>query len=151
MRRRGGRSRIAAAGVAALALTACGSSSLSSEQLRGAATRLCSAASKRAALIPTPSSPAAAAGFLSQGAAALSPELAGLRALHAPGDLAQVYATAVGASSAELSAIQAAVRDLAAGGDEVITVKSLQQQLAPMESEANGAWQALQIPACLNH
>ena len=31
------------------------------------------------------------------------------------------------------------------------TMQSLEQQLAPVVQQENGAWQSLGIPACVNH
>jgi hypothetical protein len=144
------RSAVLACTVAGIAVTGCGSTPLSTTDLRADATRMCATATTQTAAIPAPQSPAASGAFLKRGIAILRPELAGLRALKPPGDLAQVYSISVNAFSGKLHALEATVRDLGAGGDPVIAMKVLQQRLAPLESEEDGAWQALQIPACLN-
>ena len=54
------------------------------------------------------------------------------------------------ATADELGALRATLRQLEAGGDPVSLIKALQRRLAPLESEANGAWQALEIPGCIN-
>ncbi len=136
--------------VAALALCGCGSSSLSTRQLRSAATRICTTATRRIDRIPTPTSPAGGELFLQQGIAAVTPELTALRKLAAPNDLKQAYSTALRATTQELQALRTTLRQLQAGGDPVILIKTLQQRIAPLETQANAAWQTLEITACLN-
>jgi hypothetical protein len=143
-----GRALLATA--AALLLGACGSKPLSSSQLHDQATRLCALATRQTDRIPTPASPVGSSGFLKRGIAVLTPELNGLRGLRPPGDVADVYFASLGAFANKLSYLRHAVYELSAGEDPVIAVKTLQQQLAPIESQENGAWQALEIPACLN-
>jgi hypothetical protein len=138
------------AALAVLCLTGCGAASLSTTELRNQATRVCSAARKQTNLIATPTSPAGGAAFLSQGLAVLGPELAVLRKLRPPRDLAQVYSTAVGAFSQKVAALRETANTLKGGGDPVIAMKTLQQQLAPLESDEDGAWRALEIPSCMN-
>jgi hypothetical protein len=135
---------------ATLTLSGCGGDKLSTRELRSKATAICNLASKQTNRIPVPANAAGAATYVTSGAAAIRPELAGLRALHAPGDLAQVYQTALTALSGKLDALDAAARDLKAGSDPVITMKTLQSKLQPLESDEDGAWQALEIPACMN-
>jgi hypothetical protein len=140
-------------GLLLLALMGCGgsgSSGLSARDLRTQATRLCTIARKQTDRIAAPSSPAGAAAFLNQGLAVLQPELKALRQLHPSGDLGQVYKTAITAFAQKVDAVRTAATALAGNGDPVTTMKSLEQQLAPLEEEENGAWQALEIPACLN-
>lgn len=138
--------------LALAALTGCGggNSGLSANDLRTQATRLCTVARQQTDRIPTPASPAQAAAFLNRGLAVLEPELKALRQLHPSGDFSQVYRTAIEASAQKVSAIRGAAGALAGGGDPVTTMKALQTQLATLESQENGAWQALEIPACLN-
>jgi hypothetical protein len=142
--------RVVVASLAVLALCGCGSSSLSSAQLRRDATRICATAARQTDRIATPTSPAQSAQFLAQGAAALGPEVKALVALRPPSDLARVYATALSAASAELRALNAADRELNRGDDPVTAITSLQHRLGPMESRANAAWHSLAIPACVN-
>jgi hypothetical protein len=132
-------------------LAGCGSApELSDTQLRVRATSLCSASNRKTARIDTPGSPAAAEAFLKRGIAVLTPELAGLRGLRAPGDLADVYQTSVDAFSRKLDALRSTVGKLRAGQDPVVAMKTLQQRLTPIESTEDGAWSALRVPACLN-
>jgi hypothetical protein len=140
----------AIATLAALVLGGCGSSSLSNTQLSRDASRICTTANRRTDHISAPTSTAASATFLARGAAALGPELKGLRALRPPSHLAPVYATALSASAAELSALRATVRQLDRGDDPVTAIRTLQRQLAPIESRADDAWQTLKISACLS-
>jgi hypothetical protein len=134
----------------ALALGGCGSSSLSTPQLRSAATRICAAATRRIDRIPTPTSPTGGTLFLKQGVAALTPELTALRRLSPPTDAARVYSTALTATSKELDALRTTLHELEAGGDPVTLIKTLQHLLTPLESQANSAWETLQIPGCIS-
>jgi hypothetical protein len=138
------------AAVATVALGGCGEDKLSTRDLRSKATTICNLATSQTNLIAVPGRPAGAAAFVASGAATLRPQLAGLRALQAPGELAQVYRTALDALSRKLEALDVAARDLKAGSDAVITMKTLQSKLGPLESEEDEAWQTLEIPACVN-
>jgi hypothetical protein len=133
-----------------LGLTACGGDTLSTRELRNKATTLCTLANKQTNQLAPPSAPAGAAAFITDGAAILRPQLARLRALHAPSDLAQVYNTAIDGFARKLDVLDAAARDLKAGEDPVIAMKTLQTKLTPLEQQEDGAWQALEIPACVN-
>ncbi len=145
-----------AAGLAAVCVVAwvvagCGGSvELSDRQLRATATRACTLASRQADRIPQPSKPSGGAAFVARGIAVLEPEYRRLKALHPPSDLAQVYDISLTAFRGKLAAMKAAVRHLHHGLDPVIAMKTLESQLAPLETSENGAWQALQVPACLN-
>jgi hypothetical protein len=144
-------SRRALIGLAgALVLAGCGSKPLSTTELASQATRLCTIASTQTALIPTPASPAGTAAYLQRGIAVMTPELERLRALRPSSDVADVYATSIGSFAKKLSYLKDTMRDLAGGEDPVIAIKTLQQELGPIESQENAAWQALEIPACLN-
>jgi hypothetical protein len=146
MRRLGG----ALCAVISLCVAGCGATSLSTQELRSQATRLCTAARHQTDRIAAPSSPAGAGPFLSRGIVALSPELSGLRQLQPAHDLAQVYSTAVSSFSQKLDALHQAAHAVAGGGDPVSAIKTLQQRLTPLEAQEDGAWRALEIPACLN-
>ena len=50
----------------------------------------------------------------------------------------------------KLSYLTDTVHDLAGGEDPVIAMRTLQQDLAPVEKQEDGAWQTLQITACVN-
>jgi hypothetical protein len=136
--------------LAGLALGGCGSGSLSNTQLSQDASRICATANRHTNRIPTPTSTADSATFLARGAAALGPELKGLRALQPPSDLAPVYATALSASAAELGALRATARQLKRGDDPVSAFGTLQRRLAPIETRGDHAWQTLKISACLS-
>ena len=142
------RRRLTAAVVAALILGGCGSSPLSSSDLHNDATQVCRTVSRLANRIATPTSPAGTEAFLRRGIAALTPELAGLSALHPPSDVADVYTASVKAFGQKLTYLKDALRDLQSGEDPVIALKTLQRELTPVETQENGGWQALQIPAC---
>jgi hypothetical protein len=133
---------------AVLLASGCGSTELSDAQLRAHATRVCRNATIQTDRIPTPTSPAGGAAFLERGIAVLEPEYQRLRALRPPSDLAQVYAIPVSTFSRKLDAMKSAAHRLEHGGDPAITMKTLQRRLAPLESSEQGAWAALQVPAC---
>jgi hypothetical protein len=133
----------------ALGLGGCGGSSLSASQLRTGAGRICGLAQRRTARIPTPTAPSGESAYLRRGIAALGPELAGLRELNPPGGMAARYREAMDATAAEVRALRSTVKDLKAGNDPVIAIKTLQQKLAQPEGRAQRAWQALAISSCL--
>jgi hypothetical protein len=136
--------------VAALALGACGASSLSDTQLRTTAARVCGTAQRRTQQISTPAHPADAARYLSRGIAALSPTVAELRALHPSRDLAGRYQSAVNTVGTEVSALRSAVRGLRSGDDPVVEIKTLEQRLAPLERRADDLWRSIEISACVS-
>jgi ABC-type uncharacterized transport system YnjBCD substrate-binding protein len=143
----------ARAGLAALpllALIGCGSAPLSAAELRQQATSICSRADRRIAVIPTPPNQSAGNAFLKQGIAALDPELGDLKALKAPSDEVVVYQAALKALSGELDALHSAVSKLDQGADPVKTFRALQDSLAPLETDADNAWRALGVSACLS-
>jgi hypothetical protein len=135
----------------ALAIAGCGSKPLSSGELHNQATRVCAVAAQRTNRIPAPASPAGTEVFLRQGVAALTPALAQLRQLRAPSEVADVYAASVKAFSQKVDDLSTAARAIARGQDPVSTMQALQQRLGPIVSQENGGWQALGIPACVNH
>jgi hypothetical protein len=139
-----------ATALASIAVAGCGGGALSMSELRTQATRVCLVADTATGRIPTPASPNATDPFLRRGIAVLAPELAQLRALKAPSDVADVYSTALLAFSRKLNALKSALHGLDRGADPVSAVQGLQHRLGPIESAEDGAWQALQIPACVN-
>jgi hypothetical protein len=154
-RRRSGAAReraaviaLCAAGVVAAA--GCGSASPSQTQLRTQATAICSHANRVIGRIATPPAETGGEAFLRRGVAALKPELAQLRQLHPPSDTADVWSTAIRTLSAQLSALESTAQVIQQGGDTTQAYRSLQRTLAPLETEANNAWSALEIPACQN-
>jgi hypothetical protein len=144
------RRRWSVAVAASLLLAGCGSDRLSADQLRARATRVCVIAGQRTNRIATPSAPAGGARFLKAGIAILTPELAQLRALKPPSDLADVYATSISSFSRKLELLRSAAGQLDSGANPVSAMTELQQHLAPVELAEDGAWRALQVPACLN-
>jgi hypothetical protein len=126
----------------------CGSSSLSALQLRAGARRACVTARVRLSKVPTPTEPTGGTAFLRQGIAGLAPELVALDRLHPTGELAVQYGRARVATEAEVHALQSSLKGLKAGNDPVVAIKTLQQQLVPLERTAAQAWEALGIPAC---
>ena len=141
--------KLAALGASAAALAACGSPPPSLVQLRAQGTRICAGAGQLLGGIATPRSEPGAAAFLKHGIGVLHAELRRLRALRAPTEAADVYRAALDSLSNELSALNGSVRALARGDDPVIAFRALQQRLGPLEEQADNAWRALQIPACL--
>ncbi len=131
-----------------LGLAACGSSSLSASQLRTGAARICGLAQRRTEKIPTPTDPGGESAYLRRGIAALAPELIGLRGLHPPGDMAGRYREAMAATAAEVGALRATLKDLKAGNDPVVAIKTLQRKLTLPEGRAQSAWASLAIPTC---
>ena len=151
-RRLGAGSGRSLATLAATAIVAAGCGSApppSLVQLRAKGPRICAAASGRLRRIPTPSTEVGGETFLARAIAVLGPELRELRRSSAPGDGADVYRAALGAITGELRALRGAVRALDRQQDPVIAFKTLQQRLGPLERQADGAWQALQMSACL--
>jgi hypothetical protein len=138
------------AAIAAVALAGCGSSSLSSSELRAQATRVCSLANARTARIPTPAAPDGTVVFLKRGIAALRPELAGLRALHPPKDAAEVYSASLSAFAKKVTALKDTIHSIGGGEDPLLAMKALQAEVGPLESQEDGGWKALELSACLN-
>jgi hypothetical protein len=135
--------------IVALGLAGCGGSpTLSSVQLHTRATRTCNLARRRTNRIATPTLPTEGARFLSRGIAALAPELTVLTLLRPPSGMASDYKRALAASHGELQVLRSALKGLEAGNDPVVAIKTLQQQLTPLESRANSAWVSLGLPAC---
>jgi hypothetical protein len=149
VRRRAWLARISLTLVAlALGLAGCGSSSLSAQQLRARATLSCNLARRQTGRIPTPALPGEGARFLSRGITALTPELGVLKKLTPPSDLRATYRRALSISAGELRALRSTLAGLRAGNDPVVAIKTLQQQLVPLETRADADWRSLSLPAC---
>lgn len=145
--------RRARAGLTALAVlvaAACGSSPLTAADLRQRADTICTRADRQIGAIAAPASQAAGTSFLQQGVAALDPELGELKRLTPPSDEAVVFETAITALSGELDGLRSAVSDLHRGADPVKTFRALQTKLGPLETQADNAWRALGVQACLS-
>jgi hypothetical protein len=133
----------------ALATAGCGSSSsVSTRQLRTDAGRVCTVATQRLNGIPTPQVPSEGSSFLRRGIAALTPEISALAALHPTGEMAAHLRRAQAATERELKVLQSTLKGLKAGNDPIVTFKTLETQLAPLEKQAGAAWRALGVPAC---
>jgi len=137
-----------AALVTAVLAAGCGTSSLSAQQLHTGAQRACLAATRTLNRIPTPQLPSGGAAFLRRGISVLKPELAVLDRLHPGGGLAGSYALARNATRQELAALESTLKGLKAGNDPVVAIKTLQQQLIPLEQRATASWAAVGVPAC---
>jgi hypothetical protein len=132
----------------ALLVAGCGTSSLSAQQLHSGVMRTCLRATRSLNRIPTPQLPSGGAAFLRRGIGVLKPELAALDRLHPGGGLASSYARARNATHAELAALESTLKGLKAGNDPVVAIKTLQQQLLPLEQRAAAAWAAVGVAAC---
>lgn len=146
------RARLAAAATtAALAAAGCGGSGPPSlAQLRAQGTRVCSSAGKKIDRIRSATTTTGAERFLNRGIAVLRVELRALERLSAPGDASSVYRSALTALSKELTALEHAVAALGHQQDPATTFSALQRRLGPLEKQADDAWQALQMPACMD-
>ncbi len=133
----------------ALPLCGCGSTPLSLTQLRSRATPICLRGNRRLQAIGAPQSVAGAKAFLDKGAATLTRELDQLRGLTGSGAVGQVYKAALSAVGSEVVAIRSTVHALSHGADTVPALRALSQRLTPLETQADNAWRALQIPACV--
>jgi hypothetical protein len=131
------------------ALTGCGSASASLIGLRRDAGVVCRHTNRAFRHLPSLPSQGQAASFLRFGIGRLTRELSLLRGLHPPRDVADVYLAGLSALGHELSVLRTAVTGIHRGQDPGIAFRTLGTQITPLESQANGAWQALQIPACL--
>jgi hypothetical protein len=138
------------AGVVALAVSGCGSSSPTMPRFRAQATRVCTRALVQGARIAPPPVPAASAAFLRRGIAVLRPELARLRTVRVPSKQAGAYSAALASLGDELAILTATARDLDRGADPLTTVKTLQHRLAPVEANNDAAWRTLGVPACVS-
>ncbi len=134
--------------VVTLVVAGCGSTSLSAQQLHTGARRVCRVAIGRLNRIPTPQMPTGGSAFLRRGIAILTPEVTALQRLHPGGSLQKAYARAVGATRQELGALDSALKGLKAGNDPVVAIKTLQQQLLPLEQRSASAWAAAGVAAC---
>jgi hypothetical protein len=140
--------RAGAAGLLTLAVAACGSSTSSPAQVRSQASAICARANARIGRITTPTNATGALAFLDNGIASIKPELTQLQRLSVSGDAANVWNTAVRTLSQQLAVLETTASKIRGGADPVQAFRSLQQTLSPLETQADGAWQALQIPAC---
>jgi hypothetical protein len=135
--------------VLVVAVSGCGGSgSMSDRALRSAAARACTVATQRLNSIPMPQVPSQGASFLRRGSAALRAELAELSAMHPSGDVATEFRKARDATGQELTVLQSSLKGVKAGNDPIVAFKTLQTQLAPLETRAGAAWRALGVPAC---
>ena len=142
------RTSAAAALAAGALLGGCGSSSLSSMQLRRKASRICMTAQRSSESITAPSEPAKGEQFLHRGITALAPQVTALHKLKASSELRDGYAAALRASDRELALLRSTLSGLKAGNDPVAAIKNLQSELGPVEDAAGRAWAAVGIHAC---
>ncbi len=133
-----------------LMVVGCGSSPLSLGDLRSQAGRICSASSARLDRIPSPASPAQAEAFLTRGRDALRTELSQLQPLQPTTADATVYHATLNSFSRQLSYLTEAIHRLRRGEDPLIVLKTLEHEVSLVQSQENGGWQALGIPACIS-
>jgi hypothetical protein len=133
---------------ATLVVAGCGSSTLSSGQLRRQAGRICATAQQHTESIPAPGDPGKGARFLEQGIAALAPQVTSLHRLKPPGELAEDYGAALRATDRELAVLRSTLHGLRAGNDPVVAIKTLEHDLDPAEDAAASAWHTAGIPDC---
>lgn len=135
--------------VLALALGACGADSLDAAQLRSQAGAICARATRATDRVAVPAAPDQGARFLAQGLAQLRPAAARLRALKAPQELRGQYDRAVQLADREVALIARQQRTIAHGGDPVDAFRQLAAAMAPLTTEENAFWRALEIPSCV--
>ncbi len=130
--------------------TGCGGASApSSDQLRSQASHICTAIDRRLMRIRTPGLGPSDRAFLVRGIAKLEPELRRLRRLRGQGDSAPVFSSALDALTLEIGELKRTVAALDHHQPAALAYAALQRRLAPLETQADNAWRALQIPACL--
>jgi hypothetical protein len=105
-------------------------------------------ASRRLNRISTPQAPTGGTAFLTRGINILKPELVALKRLRPGGSLATPYARAIAASENELAALHSTLQGLKTGDDPVVAIKTLQQELLPLEQRADEAWSAVGVSSC---
>src|ERR1700693_654533 len=144
--------RLRSAGLALLAvavLTGCGSVSASVIDLRHDAGAICRHTNRAFRPLPALLAQGQSVAFLSAGIARLRTQLTQLRRVTAPHDVADVYRAALAALGQELDVLDSAVQAIHRGEDPAFAFKALKEQITPIQSQANNAWQALEVPACL--
>jgi hypothetical protein len=135
--------------LSAALLTGCGGgASAASSQLQTRATRICTAANRR--LQPIKPTAGRYEAFLQDGLTVLGPELQRLEAVHTGAADNAVYTGALDALGREITELRRALARLDRHQDPALAFAALQRRLTPLESQANAAWQALQIPACVS-
>jgi hypothetical protein len=135
--------------LAVSALAGCGGVSASVRELRRDAGSICRQINHTFRGLSGPTTEAQAARFLSGGAVRLAAQLQRLRQVNPPRDVADVYHAGLGALDQEVVVLGGAVRAIKQGEDPAMAYRMLRQQLTPLESQVNDAWQALQIADCL--
>jgi hypothetical protein len=143
------RARSGLALLAVATLAGCGSVSASVIDLRHDVGLICRQANRTFTGPLVPSGQAQEASFLRSGGAHLQAQLARLRMLTPPHGVADVYRAAMAALGQELGVLRTAVRAIHQGEDPALAFSTLKQQITPLENQANSAWQALEIPDCL--
>jgi hypothetical protein len=136
--------------LAAVLISGCGSGDASPLALRRHATAVCKASTPVTAPSGAEPSPGQLASFLSQGTANLQRELVQLQRLRGfTGEVGAIYSAALRALAAQVQALHRAITSIRRGQDPALAFTALQQTLGPLQKQADNAWSALQIPACL--
>ena len=134
-----------AGGALLTGLAGCGTSDLSTSQLRSGARLVCTAAARRTNRIPLPSAPSGEARFLTQGITVLTSEVRELDSLRSGNPTFRGAVIEVGD---EVAALRFSLKGVRSGNDPVVAIKTLQQKLAPLEHRADQAWNRLGITSC---
>jgi hypothetical protein len=145
-----GVARLVAITFGAVLLAGCGSSTLTSGELRIRATRLCTTAVLRSNEIVLPASTSGGAAFLAHGITIFRPELAALRKLAPPRNLADRYRVALADAAQQLDALVATDHNLRHGDDPVVAIRQLNLELGPIDARDTASWRAVGAPACAN-
>jgi hypothetical protein len=135
--------------LAAALATGCGSVSASVIDLRHDAAAVCRHTNRDFTTVTQPSSQSQDATYLLAGAARLATELRALRRIAPPRDVADIFQAALSALAHELGALRSAVTAIHEGDDPAVAYRTLQQRIAPLRSQVNNAWQALEVADCL--
>jgi hypothetical protein len=136
--------------IIALALSGCGSDTLSAPALRSQARLVCTTAVRRSDRIAMPGANPGGATFLAQGIAVFRPELGALRKLAPPRALASAYRAALADAAQQLDALIATDHNLRSGRDPVVAIKALDVELAAINARDAQAWRTVGVPACAN-
>lgn len=141
--------RIAAALLTAAIAAGCGGGAASPVALHRRATDICIDAPH----IKAPADATAVAQltvFVSNGIHNLEAELTQLQRLRGvSGEVGAIYGAALRALGGQVQALRAALATINRGEDPALAFRALGEQLRPLEKQADNAWTALQIPACL--
>jgi hypothetical protein len=132
----------------AIAVAGCGDSRLDSGELHDQASAACAKASKELALLAQPAESNAIPGFLKAAAASTGQLSRVLSALKPPSDSQAAFGLAVRTVHDQYILFSTASSQVSTGGDPVVIMRSLAQQVPPIADKEKNAWQGLGIQAC---